>query len=71
MSNEPWGKIMKSAIAAALVAFCFFPSSALSDMSISSYQDNIKSSSKRDMTYFYLEAVGTGITWTNGVFTSK
>ena len=62
---------MRYVLAFALVVYCFFPKPALSDMSISSYQKNIRSSSKRDMTYFYLEAVGTGITWTNSVFASK
>ena len=62
---------MKYALAVTLVVCCFLPNSALSDMSISSYQENIKVSSKRDVTYFYLEAVGTGITWTNSVLVSK
>jgi len=46
-------------------------SSADADMSISAYQKNINSSAKRDMTYFYLEAVGTGITWTNSIHTTR
>ena len=44
---------------------------ARSDMSVSSYQANMANSTKRNMTMFYLEAVGTGITWTNSVLLSK
>ncbi len=46
-------------------------SPAEADMSITAYQKNMKSPSKRDMTYFYLEAVGTGITWTNSIHVKR
>ena len=46
-------------------------SPADADMSITAYQKNIKSPSKRDMTYFFLEAVGTGITWTNSIHITR
>ena len=44
------------------------PNTSNADMSVSAYQNNIQDSSKLDMTLFYLEAVGTGITWTNTTY---
>ena len=58
----------------AILFFIFLlllPTPALSDMSVSSYQSNINKQTKRGMTFFYLEAVGTGITWTNSLLLSK
>jgi hypothetical protein len=55
-----------------LVSFCLLysgPSNA--DMSIKAYQQNIRDSSKLSMTEFYLEAVGTGITWTNSAISTS
>ena len=63
--------MIKFALAISFVAYSFSPNVALSDMSISAYQNNIRSSSKQAMTYFYLEAVGTGITWTNSISASR
>lgn len=40
-------------------------------MAVSAYRKNIQNSSKSDMTIFYLEAVGTGITWTNSAFSAQ
>ncbi len=62
---------MKYVLAVILAVSYFAPNSASSDMSIASYQNNIGNSSKQDMTYFYLEAVGTGVTWTNSVLESQ
>ncbi len=48
-----------------------YSGNACADMSVHTYQKNIRDSSKIGMTQFYLEAVGTGITWTNSVMKAK
>jgi hypothetical protein len=60
------------AVAIAISAGIIFSAGeARSDMSVSKYQKNISSSEKRGMTEFYLEAVGTGITWTHSAFSAN
>ena len=58
-----------------VIPLIFLPSKlAHADMSVRAYQKNISNPDKRDFTIFYLEAVGTGITWTSnayGVWTGK
>jgi len=55
-----------------LLSFCVLISSpSYADMSVRSYQQNIRDGSKVGMTEFYLEAIGTGITWTNSAYTSR
>jgi hypothetical protein len=55
-----------------LLSFCIFYSSpSNADMPVRAYQQNIQDSSKVSMTEFYLEAVGTGITWTNSAFSTS
>ena len=49
----------------------FYSNPSYADMSVRVYQQNISDSSKVGMTQFYLEAVGTGITWTNSVLVAK
>lgn len=53
-------------------SFCaLYSSPSYADMSVRAYQQNVRDSSKVGMTQFYLEAVGTGITWTNSALVAK
>lgn len=55
-----------------LLSFCILYSSpSNADMPVRAYQQNIQDPSKVSMTEFYLEAVGTGITWTNSAFSTS
>ena len=67
MKSKSKPSITRYILAVGIFVISFLPTDSYSDMSITAYQKNMKSPSKRDMTYFHLEAVGTGITWTNSI----
>jgi hypothetical protein len=52
-----------------VIPLIFLPSKLVhADMSVRAYQKNISNPAKRDFTIFYIEAVGTGITWTSNAY---